>query len=206
MGRVPAPAVRDEPVQPFTIPQVASLLAASHKSRYPKRDEAILLLLLDTCVRVSELCELRMKDMDFIEGSARIHGKGDKYRTVCFGRRDARALRSYLRYDDRSSSDPVFTAERRLDTGAKLTRWGIAQIIERLGKKAGITRARCSPHTFRHTFAVEFLRNGDNVFTLKEIKPLPFFRRYYSRVKHGFQRERRKRRYRKNFKCSVRAI
>ena len=169
MDRVPAPVVRDDQVQPFTNQQVEALIAATQRSNYPKRDEAILLFLLDTGVRVSELCDLRMRDVDFIEGSARIHGKGDKYRTVCFGRRATRTLRAYLRQEDRSPDDPLFISERGLDTGAKLTRWGVSQIIERLSKRASIQRARCGPHTFRHTFAVEFLRNGGNVFTLKEM-------------------------------------
>ncbi len=169
MNRVPAPVVRVDQVQPFTTAQVQSLLAAAQKSRYPKRDEAIVLFLIDSGVRVSELCNLRMSDVDFLGGTARVHGKGNKYRTVCFGRRAARALRAYLRYEDRSPDEPLFVAERGLDTGAKLTRWGVAQVIERLGKKAGIQRARCSPHTFRHTFAGDFLRNGGNVFSLKEL-------------------------------------
>ena len=169
MDRVPAPVARDDQVQPFTKQQLQDLLAATQHSNYPKRDEAILLFLIDTGVRVSELCDLRMRDVDFMEGLARIHGKGDKYRTVYFGRCAARALRAYLRQEDRSPDDPLFISERGLDTGAKLTRWGVSQIIERLSKRAGIVRARCGPHTFRHTFAVEFLRNGGHVFTLKEM-------------------------------------
>jgi site-specific recombinase XerD len=50
-----------------------------------------------------------------------------------------------------------------------LTRSGLLQLIRRLGKAAKIEACRCSPHTFRHTFAVEFLRAGGNVFTLKEL-------------------------------------
>jgi len=50
-----------------------------------------------------------------------------------------------------------------------LTRSGLLQLIERLGIAAGIKQVRCSPHTFRHTFAVDFLRNGGNSFNLQQL-------------------------------------
>lgn len=78
-------------------------------------------------------------------------------------------MRAYLRDEDRMPDDPVFISERGDGAGNKLTRWGARQVIERLGKTAGLQSVRCSPHTFRHTFAVEFLRAGGNVFTLKQL-------------------------------------
>jgi site-specific recombinase XerD len=163
------PVYRADQVQPFNPNQVEDILNACRKSKYPQRDEAIVRFLLDTGVRASEMCNLRMRDCDLSEGQARVLGKGNKYRTVCFGRKTSRALRAYFRYDERMPEEPLFFSERGIDAGAGLTRRGLLQLIERLGKQAKVQGTRCTPHVFRHTFAVEFLRNGGNVFSLKQM-------------------------------------
>jgi integrase/recombinase XerD len=84
---------------------------------------------------------------------------------VSFQKTTARALWNYLREEEREPNDPLFLSER----GEQLTRSGLLQLIERLGSTARITAARCSPHTFRHTFSVEFLRAGGNVFSLQQM-------------------------------------
>ena len=55
------------------------------------------------------------------------------------------------------------------DRGLPLTKSGIQQIIRRYGKKAGISGVRCSPHTFRHSFAKNYLLNGGDIFSLQKI-------------------------------------
>ncbi len=60
----------------------------------------------------------------------------------------------------------VFTSKRGLTAGEPLTRSGVLQLIHHLADEAGIKNVRASPHTFRHTFAISFLRNGGNQFTL----------------------------------------
>lgn len=169
MDKIAPPVSRPDQIKPFTPQQVNALLSVTAKTKYPRRDEAIVRFLLDTGVRVSELCSLRMCDIDLMEGQAYVLGKGNKKRMVCFGRKTARSLRAYLRYDERTPDQHVFLSERGLSAGAPFTRGGVLQLIERLGIKAGLQSVRCSPHTFRHTFAVEFLRNGGNVFSLKQI-------------------------------------
>ena len=96
-------------------------------------------------------------------------GKGNKHRTVHFGRSTTKALFLYLRDQLKDPEAPVFRSDRGETAGEGLTRWGVRQIIERAGKLAVIETTRCSPHTFRHTMAVSFLRNGGQVFALKEI-------------------------------------
>jgi site-specific recombinase XerD len=98
-----------------------------------------------------------------------------------------RALSLYLRDQPKKRScgptDPVFRAEGGQNHGGRLTPGGLLQIITNLGQLAGITGVRCSPHTFRHTFAVEFLRAGGNVFTLQQMlghTDLKMTRRYVS--------------------------
>ncbi len=165
MVRIPAPVDRPDTIQPFTEAQVNALLAAAKKSTHPRRDEALLLLLFDAGLRASELCALRYRDMDMSAKKATVEGKGGKTRPVYFGRVAARALWQYLKEDGREPDEPVFLSER----GEALTRSGLAQLLQRLGAQAQIQAARCSPHTFRHTFAVSFLRGGGNQFTLMQL-------------------------------------
>ena len=70
----------------------------------------------------------------------------------------------------------------------------VAQVIERLGKTAGIQSTCCSPHTFRHTFAVEFLRNSGNAFALKQIlghNGLQVINRYVALAEAAIQTQHR---------------
>jgi site-specific recombinase XerD len=103
-------------------------------------------------------------------------------------------LRAYLREEERTPDQHLFLSERGQNAGEPFLRGGILQLIERLGKKAGIQGVRCSPHTFRHTFAIEFLRNGGNLFTLKQIlghTSLQVTNRYVSLAQADIQSQHR---------------
>lgn len=170
MDRISVPVDRADQVQPFTEDQMRRLLAAAKKTLHPKRDEAILLLLLDTGMRASELCELKMRDVDLQNGYLTVEGKGGKQRRLPFSRDTKRALYNYLNEaDEREQNTAVFLSDRGTAAGEGLTRHGLRFLIIRIGKAAGIDGARCSPHTFRHTHAIEFLRAGGNQFTLQQI-------------------------------------
>lgn len=165
MAKIKPPVVRQDQVQPFTQDQVRSLLEAARNAKYLKRDIGILTLLLDTGVRASELCSLRIKDLDLQGRRFTVQGKGNKVRTLYFGREALKALRGYLAREPRDPEDPVFIAEK----GEAFTRSGLRQLLERLGAAAGVQSMRCSPHTCRHTFAVSFLRAGGNLFSLQQL-------------------------------------
>jgi len=165
MERIPVPVDRPDEIEPFTEAHVKALLDASKKTRQPRRDEALLLFLLDTGCRASEVCDLNLCDVDMSAKKATVDGKGGKTRPVYFGRTTARALWQYLREDEREPTDPLFQSHR----GERMTRFGLRQFIERVGNAAGLEAVRCSPHTFRHTFAISFLRAGGNQFTLMQI-------------------------------------
>ncbi|HEY3269298.1 MAG TPA: site-specific integrase [Armatimonadota bacterium] len=165
MESVKAPVARPDQVQPFTKEQIAAQLMAAKQSRHPYRDEAILLFLLDTAVRASELCGLRIQDLDSVGKRATVLGKGNKRRDIYMSRTTARAVNQSLRGHDTSPSNPVFLSER----DDPFTRSGLQQLLSRLSKTAGIEAVRCSPHTFRHTCAIWFLRSGGQVFALKEM-------------------------------------
>lgn len=153
--KIPKPKVLTEQVQPFTQSQIEALLKAARSSANPKRDEAIVLFLYDTGVRASELCGLRMRDLDLSSRHAMVLGKGNKHRLVYFSRETGKALSNYLRRLKRAENDPVFCSTHGTTTGEALTRSGLRQLIERLGVAAGIKAQKVSPHVFRHSAAIQ---------------------------------------------------
>jgi site-specific recombinase XerD len=133
------------------------------------RNKAILLTLLDTAVRVSELVGMRMDRLNLSEGSARVTGKGAKERDVPIGVITRKALWRYI-----SLFRPEPLGGKSADTmlflnqdGSALTGRMAEHIVSRVAKKAGLSHAH--PHQFRHTAAVQFLRNGGNVFALQKM-------------------------------------
>jgi len=166
---LPTPEARQDQIVPFSEQQVNALLDAARRSKNRRRDEALVLFLLDTGCRASEVCSLRMRDVDLGSRRCNVLGKGNKSRSVFLGKKVLRALWTYLKEEPREDDEPLFTASRGQGTGEPLTRSGLLQLIERLGKAAKIEAVRCSPHTFRHTFAVTFLRNGGNTFALQHL-------------------------------------
>ncbi len=179
-------------MQPFSEEEVRGMLAAcqtmraydpNHKrhtdGRRPSavRDVAIILVLLDTGLRVSELCALTKRDYERKQGRLIVeHGKGDKQRTVFCGQSAQRALWRYLvTRADLTGSEPLFVTS----TGQPLDSAGVRMLIVRCGERAGVEGA--TPHRFRHTFAVNFLRNGGNMAALQDMlghSTLEMVRRY----------------------------
>ncbi|MEN6415838.1 MAG: tyrosine-type recombinase/integrase [Armatimonadota bacterium] len=195
VGKIKPPISRQDQIQPFNPQQIDSLLKAAKRSRHAKRDEAIVLFLLDTGVRASELCNLRVHDLDMQGRRCRVLGKGNKHRSVYFGKVAAKALWQYLREEPRDDDSWLFLSDRGTKAGEGLTRSGLRQLIERLGITAKIQSTRCSPHTFRHTFAIEFLRGqGGNLFALKELlghTSLTICNRYLALAQADLERQHR---------------
>ena len=169
LKKIKPPKAAADQVQPFSQEEVSALLAAAKKTKHPQRDTAILLTLLDTGARATELCSLKLSDVDMQGRKCTVEGKGRKKRIFCISPPTIKALFNYLRQEPHEPDDPLFIADRGRKAGEPLTRSGLYQLIERLGEAAAIENVRCSPHTFRHTFAVEFLRGGGNVFTLQQL-------------------------------------
>jgi integrase/recombinase XerD len=139
--------------------------ACDHARPQALRDRAILLLLLDTGMRASELCGLKLRDVDAKNRAVTVWGKGSKERRLPLGPRSAAALWKYVAdaRKEATVNEVVFLAQ----DGAPMTRNGLLRIIYRLGAAAGVADAH--PHRFRHTFAIECLRNGMNERTLQEL-------------------------------------
>jgi site-specific recombinase XerD len=167
MLKVPPPPRRGvELKQPLSQEAVAKLLRAAKTSFSPRRDEAILLMLLDTGLRAAELCSLRMNDVDLENRAAKVMGKGNKIRVCYWGVGTAKALARYLRGQKRDPHDPLFKSERGQTAGQALTTSGLYQIIAELGKAVGI---KCGCHDWRRLFAVSMLRNGSNLVAVSRM-------------------------------------
>lgn len=163
---VPIPRVPEQLVRSLRDHEIARLIQAAAESRQPQRDLALILLMIDTGIRLSEVAALRVVDVDLIEGRCRVMGKGSRERVVPIGRRTRKALRGWssARRPSPVGSSPLFIGPQ----GSRLSARGVHQLVHRLAGRAGI-ETRCSPHVLRHTFARAFLTNGGDVFSLQRI-------------------------------------
>lgn len=165
------PRVPRKLIEPLSDADLRRLLAAAGE-----RDRAVLLLLLDTGLRVSEVVGIRLGDLR-PDGGIKVTGKGATERVVPVGAAARRAVGAYLALRGPGTAD-----ERLLLNQAdeRLTTSGISQLLRRMKARAGV-RARCNPHTFRHTFAHRYLVNGGDALTLQRIlghTSLEMVRRY----------------------------
>lgn len=134
--------------------------------RLALRDRALLLFLYNTGARVQEVSELRAGHLDLeAPAVARLHGKGDKWRTCPLWSQTAQLLTELLGPPNARTDQPVF----RSATGQPLTRFGIYKIVRRHASQLDEPRAerRVSPHTFRHTAAVHLLEAGVEVNVIR---------------------------------------
>lgn len=178
-GRISPPSVRRPAIEPYSLAQIRAMLQACDRasswqtrggrraeSRRPTalRDRAIILVLVDTGVRASELCELEIGDYHVDSGRIRVrHGKGDKERLVYAGEAARRAIWRYLlQRREARSHDPLFATA----SGRHLTRDNLLKLIKRVAERAQVGGANV--HRFRHTFAIQYLRNGGSVLALQQ--------------------------------------
>ena len=127
------------------------------------RNKLIIELLYATGIRVSELVNLKVTDINKNERSIRIFGKGRKERIVYYGEYADIALNDYL--DIRNSNNEYLILNK---DGNKITARGIEKIIDKIVSDASINN-NVSPHTFRHTFATHLLNNGADIKSVQEL-------------------------------------
>ena len=122
------------------------------------RDRAMIQLMYASGLRVSELCGLKLGDLDLQTGLVRALGKGGKRRLVPVGEAALEALTTYLRdvRPKRATRDATLFLSPR---GGRLTRQGFWKLLKRYARIAGITTP-LSPHKLRHSFATHLLRGG----------------------------------------------
>lgn len=165
----PKPVVLEKVIESFQPEQITAMLKPCDEvpDFYGYRDKAAMLLLLDTGLRASELCDIRLEDVNWDNQTILItNGKGSKQRFVPFAHSVFVALRAYERLR------PTLLAHDYLFVnhfGERLDRDRLRELIIRRGTHAKITGVRLSPHTFRHTFAVQYLLNGGDALSLQAI-------------------------------------
>lgn len=157
--RVEAPKPDVLLVKPFTQDEIIRLL--EHLGTETTRDRAMILFLVDSGVRASELCGIKLSDIR--DGFACVLGKGGKEREVPVSDRTWRAILDYLHTRQGQHARYLFTT----DDGRPYNRHALRKLLWRLGERAAVPN--CHPHRFRHTFAVNFLINTGDSITLQEI-------------------------------------
>jgi len=162
-ARLSRPKTPQKVTPAFTPEHIDKMLAACDtETRSGLRDYVILLVLLDTGMRVSELCNLRLSDV--YPRYVKVLGKGQKEREIGLHPEVSKVLWKYIQKQRASfgiEDDHVFLGER-----GPLSPAGVEMSIRLIGRRAGITGMRVSPHIMRHTFSKEYLKQGGDIFKL----------------------------------------
>ena len=165
----------------FSQSQIESLLGVMHGSAESYRDMGIVLTLLDTGLRVNELINLKVENVWLEEGLIKVLGKGNKERLVPIGKQIRKLLWRYITQYRPEPARPNLDNLFLTRDGRPLNKNRVDSIMKHYGRMAGPTGVRCSPHTLRHTFAINFLRNDGDIFSLQKIlghSSLEMTRRY----------------------------
>ncbi|AGG08171.1 site-specific tyrosine recombinase XerD [Dehalococcoides mccartyi] len=155
----------------ISISQVRALLNQPVKSgsSEAKRDKAMLELLYASGMRVTELVNLNMLDVDLKEGFVRCFGKGRKERMIPIYPQAAQSVQEYLNEIRpnlvRAETEKALFLNRR---GDRLTRQGLWQILKAYAREAGLDDV-VTPHTLRHSFATHMLSGGADLRSVQEL-------------------------------------
>ncbi len=152
----------------LSIDEVDILLNINLTSSYDYRNKAMLELMYSSGLRVSELLNLALTDIDFENNLVKVFGKGSKERIVPIGDYATNALFKYVS-EYRNSlikfpTDILFLNNH----GKKMSRSGFFKIIEKIAKDKGIEK-EISPHTLRHSFATHMLECGADLRSIQEL-------------------------------------
>jgi integrase/recombinase XerD len=155
MAFVPRPKVAEYLIRPFSGDQLQKLLARPDTESFTGlRDLTLMCFLLDTGCRISECLSMPLDHVDLERRVARVMGKGRKEREVPFGCRTLAWLERYLERRAASQATQLLFVNQY---GECLTPNAVCHRISAYGRAAGLRGVRVSPHTFRHTFGVNWL-------------------------------------------------
>jgi len=161
------PKTADLVIEPLNREEIDRIMGAINpKTALGARNTALVMIMLDTGLRVSEVAGLKDRDVH-IEGQyLKAMGKGSKERVVSFGTACRKALFQYRqRFRGEPAHPGVDTFFLSID-GYPILPVGLRSLVERLAKSSGVNRLH--PHLMRHTYATMFLLNGGDVFLLKQ--------------------------------------
>lgn len=171
----PKPEKRE--IMPFSEEEVKLLLHSVTRSKvyqragqrqsdrglpHAYRMRAIILLLLDTGLRASELTGMQIHQVDRVNSRVQVMGKGSLERSIPMSPRTAQAIWRYLATRENPRTDePLFVTTN----GRAIDRTSLGKMLAALGVRAGVKNVH--PHRFRHTFAIQYLRNNGDPYTLQ---------------------------------------
>jgi integrase/recombinase XerD len=176
-------AITRDPTETLTLPRIERYLpetlnelqveqlieSIDTKQPLGLRDRAMVELLYASGLRISELANARLENLNFDERILRVTGKGNKMRLVPVGRKACEAVAAYLSTErpkqvKRRTSSEIFLSSR----GTKLTTTRIWQIVKKRAKQSGL-EANIYPHLLRHSFATHLLSNGADLRIIQEM-------------------------------------
>lgn len=165
--RIKVAAGSEGEVEVFSEQEVNQLLFfVQDRSNVSLRNQLIVHLLLYTGVRVSELCGIRLSDLDFLTNTLRLTGKGGKYREIPLRPDLAELIKEYVRMDRQKSKfaeSPYLLVSQRAE---KLHKDAVNTMLEGLGRQLGL---KMYPHKFRHTFCTRLLKKGVPLTTVSKL-------------------------------------
>lgn len=180
LAKLKLPKVPRKLIVPLTDDEITAVLACCDSTTATGcRNRSIVMTLLDTGLRLTELVTLRIPDTHIEEGYVKVLGKGNKERVVPIGHRVQRMLWQYI---ERFRPEPIHPMVDNLlltQEGQCLTSNAVKLMFERLSRRSDVERLHA--HLLRHTFAVRYLLNGGDVFALQQIlghTTLEMVRRY----------------------------
>jgi len=169
MQRLKLPKLPTTQPEPLSEDEIRKVLAVSLDNTLERlRNYSMLMLFLDTGLRLNELITLKQSKIDFVMGELTVVGKGNKERKVLVGSQAKKALIDYLTKERPDPENPrdadcVYLNADRHPISPEV----VEKVFQRVKKAAGL--AHFYPHICRHTFSVRYLINGGDVFSLQKI-------------------------------------
>ena len=170
-ANIKSPKIERKSIEYLTIEEIDNLLSKTDQSMKGHRDKAILELLYATGIRVSEVVEMNIEDVNLRMGFVTCTGEHGKARIIPMGRPSRAAVEEYI-YE----VGPKFIREANNNenalfvnySGHRLTRQGLWKLLKEYAKMAGIEN-RLTPQTLRNSFAVHMIQNGADLKSLQEL-------------------------------------
>ena len=153
----------------LTEEEVNKLLDINLNNDFDYRNKAMLELMYSSGLRVSELINLNVNDIDIQNATIRIFGKGSKERIIPLNEYATEALQNYIKYHrnilfKHGENNYLFLNNH----GKQMTRQGFFKTLKKIAKEKGI-KTELSPHTLRHSFATHLLKHGADLRTIQEL-------------------------------------
>lgn len=169
-ANIKSPKIEKKEIEYLTIEEMDKLLSMPDDSLKGMRDRAILEVLYATGIRVSEIIEANVEDINMRMGFITCAGEQSRARIVPLGRPARAALESYI-YDARDKMLRENKDEKALFVnfyGKRITRQGLWKVLREYGEKSGIEH-RMTPNIIRNSFAVHMLQNGADLKSLQDL-------------------------------------